>query len=256
MTLVVTSASEDLDVVDMVTLNKEATPRTRELKRLGIVNNTVGAESVNSRPYAKPLVPKERRGSHEKPQPSWEWAGSEEEQRDWKGFGHKKMRVREQRYLSEMQLVVHGRFGLKSWSLAAPLEVEMESHLVQRSLCFACWTSVLDAIALSCKTSATLRKALAFRAGEIALRSPPTASRCGCGACGSGVGDPGAQCRNPEWEGRWLLAMGLLRKPCVANPQADCWRLTGAHPAAHRCRNLGPSADADPGASCRSGQAA
>ena len=50
-TLAVTFAPGDLDVVETIsTLNKVIMPKTRELQRLGIVHNTVEAESVDSRP--------------------------------------------------------------------------------------------------------------------------------------------------------------------------------------------------------------
>ena len=51
MMLVVTSAPKEMDVIDMISvLNKVVMPRTRELQTLDIVKNTVGAESVGSRP--------------------------------------------------------------------------------------------------------------------------------------------------------------------------------------------------------------
>ena len=86
MTLQGKTAPKDLDVdAMMVTLNKVVIPRTRELQqRLGVVNNFVGAESLDGRPYVvQPLGLKERRGSHEKPQPSWEnGQRSEKEKKD------------------------------------------------------------------------------------------------------------------------------------------------------------------------------
>ena len=50
-TTVVTSASKELHVIEMISvLNKVLMPVTGELQKLGIVNNTVGAEPEDSRP--------------------------------------------------------------------------------------------------------------------------------------------------------------------------------------------------------------
>ena len=54
--MVVTCASKGLDVRSV--LNEAVMPRTRELQKLGIVNDTVGAEPEGSRPRQQPLVRK------------------------------------------------------------------------------------------------------------------------------------------------------------------------------------------------------
>ena len=73
MTMVVTCVFKVLDVIEVMS----------ELQKLGIVKDTVGAESMDGRPRQQPLVPKEKRGSREEPQPSWKWAESEKEQQNW-----------------------------------------------------------------------------------------------------------------------------------------------------------------------------
>ena len=90
MTLVVTSALQELDITEMMSvLNKSANDEDERTAEAGHRGGHRGTESKDSCPRQQQLVLKERRGPRQEPQPSWEWAKSKKEQRDWDHTRHR-----------------------------------------------------------------------------------------------------------------------------------------------------------------------